>query len=186
MPGAGRRSPPCREVPPQTRGFTRGSPSGSQAPGRGSVGLSAPLTGAGSFPCQPCLGRVLPQPPLAQQAGYSTLIPSAGKGVLILALLSGYPPCFFGSSQNLGEPAGPSQGRESGRELRVDSCGCSAVPSSPSIYLGTHRCSSSLQHPAALSQSRHTSFPLTTGARGIRLFLAEAGVCQVLTASPVS
>lgn len=86
-------------IPPTPRGDTWGVTLGLPAPG-GSAGPSAPLTGAGSFPCQPCLGRLLLlQPPLAQRAGYSTLIPSAGStGRVFLSwhwALAGHPPCFF-------------------------------------------------------------------------------------------
>lgn len=134
------------------------------------MGPSAPLAGAGSFPCQPCLDRLLLQPPLPQRAGYSTLIPSAGchgKGIFILA---GHPPCFFGwvvlpppefwgSSHSPGAQIRP--GAEGGQ-------GCSAVPSSPGIYL-------CIQPPAptAVAQPSHTSLPLTAGALGMRLFLPE-------------
>lgn len=107
LPGDAEASiPPSRVTP-------RGRPSGSQP--RGSMGPSAPLPGAGSFPCQPCLDRLLPQAPLPQRAGYSTLIPSAGchgKGIFILALGSGrISPLLFRlgaspTSQVLGEPAG--------------------------------------------------------------------------------
>lgn len=99
---AGLCSLPCQEtprgdeasVPPPSRVTPGRSPWGCQP--RELCGAICPCAGAGSFPCQPCLHRLLLlQPPLPQRAGYSTLIPSAGcrgKGIFILA---GYPPCFF-------------------------------------------------------------------------------------------
>nr|XP_014123119.1 serine/threonine-protein kinase ULK3 [Zonotrichia albicollis] len=163
-------------VPHAPRAGTWGVTLGLPAPG-GPAGPSAPLAGAGSFPCQPCLGRLLPQPPLAQRAGYSTLIPSAGStGRVFLSwhwALAGHPPCFF-SWVVLPPPKfwGSPQirpGAEGGQ-------GCSAVPSSPSIYLCIHCCSSSL-HPAAtaLAQPGHPCLPLTAGALGMRLFLPKPG-----------
>lgn len=131
-------------VPPSRVTHLGGHPRAS-SPG-GLAGTSAPLPGAGSFPCQ---DRLLLPPPLPQRAGYSTLIPSAGcrgKGIFILALGSGRTSpllflagWFFHLPNSGGSPHGPGAA-EGGQ-------GCSAVPSSPSIYLCIHHCSSSLQHP---------------------------------------